>query len=177
MMTDDWSDSEIVHWYNQRGEASENRIKELKSDFGGDTLPCGDFNANDLYCNVTGLAYNLYALLRDMLPGTLSRRRATTMRPLLYFLPGESGEDRAAGGDQAASGTPRIVGAGGHAVARHYPTGYCATGLAHLTRHGRPRPTGMMPVGRGVLPANRQNPDSGGKCRRQREPCAINRHK
>ena len=112
MMTDDWSDSEIVHWYNQRGEASENRIKELKSDFGGDTLPCGDFNANDLYCNVTGLAYNLYALLRDMLPGTLSRRRATTMRPLLYFLPGESGEDRAAGGDQAASGTPRIVGIG-----------------------------------------------------------------
>ena len=84
---DDWSDSEIVHWYNRRGEASENRIKELKSDFGGDTLPCGDFNANDLYFNLAALAYNLYALLRDALPGALSRRRATTMRPLLYFLP------------------------------------------------------------------------------------------
>ena len=84
---DDWSDSEIVHWYNQRGEASENRIKELKSDFGGDMLPCDDLGANDLYFNLTALAYNLYALLRDTLPGTLSRRRATTMRRLLYFLP------------------------------------------------------------------------------------------
>jgi len=37
-------------------EASENRIKELKSDFGGDMLPCGDFNANDLYFNLVALA-------------------------------------------------------------------------------------------------------------------------
>jgi hypothetical protein len=42
-------DSQIVHWYNQRAEDSENRIKELKLDFGGDTLPCSDFNANALY--------------------------------------------------------------------------------------------------------------------------------
>lgn len=38
------SDSELVHWYNQRAEDSENRIKELKLDFGGDTLPCSAFN-------------------------------------------------------------------------------------------------------------------------------------
>ena len=50
-------------------------------------LPCGDLGANDLYFNLTALAYNLYALLRDTLPGTMSRRRATTMRRLLYFLP------------------------------------------------------------------------------------------
>ena len=30
---DDLSDPEVVHFYNQRGEASENRIKELRSDF------------------------------------------------------------------------------------------------------------------------------------------------
>jgi len=83
---DGWRDSKIVHWYNQRGEASENRIKELQSDFGGDMLPCSDPGANDLYFNLTALACNLYALLRDTLPGTLSRRRATTMRRLLYFL-------------------------------------------------------------------------------------------
>jgi hypothetical protein len=29
------SDSKIVHFYNQRAEDSENRIKELKNDFGG----------------------------------------------------------------------------------------------------------------------------------------------
>jgi len=47
-----------MHWYNQRGEASENRIKQLKSDFGDDTLPCGEFNANDLYFNLAALACN-----------------------------------------------------------------------------------------------------------------------
>ena len=45
---DELSDSEIIHWYNQRAEDSENRIEELKLDFGGDTLPCSDFNANAL---------------------------------------------------------------------------------------------------------------------------------
>ena len=27
---DDWQDHEIIHWYNQRGEHAENRIKELR---------------------------------------------------------------------------------------------------------------------------------------------------
>ncbi|MFT6101580.1 MAG: hypothetical protein ACJATV_000010 [Granulosicoccus sp.] len=36
---DPLSNSEILHWYNQRTEDSKNRIKELKLDFGGDTLP------------------------------------------------------------------------------------------------------------------------------------------
>ena len=40
------SASEVVHWHNQRAEHSENRLKELRSDFAGDRLPCGDFDAN-----------------------------------------------------------------------------------------------------------------------------------
>jgi hypothetical protein len=32
------SDSEIIHWYNQRAEDSENRIKELKLDLV--VIPC-----------------------------------------------------------------------------------------------------------------------------------------
>ena len=84
---DDWSDSEIIHWYNQRGECSENRIKELKTDFGADTLPCSDFDANATYLHLTALAYNLYALMRDLSPAELSRRRALSARPLIYFLP------------------------------------------------------------------------------------------
>ena len=32
---DDWSDSKVIHWFSQRGEGSENRIKELKLDFFG----------------------------------------------------------------------------------------------------------------------------------------------
>jgi len=59
---DELSDSEISHWYNQRAEDSENRLKELTLDFGGDALPCSDFQANALYFLITALSYNVFAL-------------------------------------------------------------------------------------------------------------------
>ena len=77
---DELSDSEIIHWYNQRAEDSENRIEELKLDFGGDTLPCSDFNANALYFLIAALSYNLLALMRQLLPEELARHRAVTLR-------------------------------------------------------------------------------------------------
>lgn len=80
------SDSEIIHWYNQRGEDSENRIKELKLDFGADTLPCSDFNANALYFSIAALSYNLFALMRQLLPEELSTHRVTTIRWRLYAM-------------------------------------------------------------------------------------------
>ena len=46
-------------------EDSENRIKELKLDSGGDTLPCSGFNTNALYFRITALSYNLFALSRS----------------------------------------------------------------------------------------------------------------
>ena len=81
---DPLSDSEIIHWYNQRAEDSENRIKELKLDLGGDTLPCSDFNANTLYFLITALSYNVFALMRALLPTALSRHRIVTIRWRLY---------------------------------------------------------------------------------------------
>jgi len=83
---DSWSDSRIIHWYNQRGEDSENRIKELKLDFGGDTLPCTDFNANALYFLISALSYNLLALMRQLLPEELAHHRAPTLRWRLYAM-------------------------------------------------------------------------------------------
>lgn len=80
------SDSKLIHWYNQRGEDSENRIKELKNDFGGDTLPCSDFNANALYFNIAALSYNLFALMRQLLPESLAHHRAITIRWRLYAI-------------------------------------------------------------------------------------------
>jgi hypothetical protein len=80
------TDSEIIHWYNQRAEDSENRIKELKLDFGGDTLPCSDFKANALYFSICALAYNLYALMRQLLPEGLETSRAKTIRWRLYAM-------------------------------------------------------------------------------------------
>lgn len=83
---DDWGDSKIIHWYNQRAEDSENRIKELKLDFGGDTLPCSDFNANALYFLLSTLSYNLFALMRQLLPIELAHHRAITLRWRLYAM-------------------------------------------------------------------------------------------
>jgi len=83
---DAWSNSQIVHWYNQRAEDSENRIKEFKLDFGGDTLPCSDFEANALYFLISALSYNLFALMRQLLPEALSRHRCTTIRWRLYAM-------------------------------------------------------------------------------------------
>lgn len=82
----EWDDSQVVHWYNQRAEDSENRIKELKLDFGGDTLPCSDFNANALYFLLSTLSYNLFALLRQLLPVEMSHHRAITLRWRLYAM-------------------------------------------------------------------------------------------
>ena len=78
--------TKIVHWYNQRGEDSENRIKELKLDFGGDTLPCSNFEANALYFNIAALSYNLFSLMRQLLPLDLSNHRAITLRWKLYAM-------------------------------------------------------------------------------------------
>lgn len=83
---DTLSDSELVQWYNQRAEDSENRIKELKLDFGGDTLPCSDFQANALYFLISALSYNVFALMRALLPRELSRHRAITIRWRLYAM-------------------------------------------------------------------------------------------
>jgi hypothetical protein len=83
------SNSEIIHWYNQRAEDSENRIKELKLDFGGDCLPCSDFNANGLYFLICTLSYNLFALMRQLLPESLSQHRVVTIRWRLYAMAGK----------------------------------------------------------------------------------------
>lgn len=83
---EDWTDSQIIHWYNQRGEDSENRIKELKLDFGGDVLPCSDFDANALYFTITALSFNLFALMRQLLPEELSHHRVMTLRWKVYAI-------------------------------------------------------------------------------------------
>ena len=83
---DHLSDSEIIHFYNQRGEDSENRIKELKNDFGAKQMPCGDFNANALYFDICALSYNLFALMRQLLPLEFVNKRAKYVRNRLYAI-------------------------------------------------------------------------------------------
>ena len=81
--------SAIVHFYNQRGEHSENRIKEVKSDFAVSRPPCSDFDANALYVAVCALAFNIFVLMRHGLPAGMRRARASTLRVELFALAGK----------------------------------------------------------------------------------------
>jgi hypothetical protein len=85
----DLTDSQWVHWYNQRGEHSENRIKELKADFAADRMPCQNFDANAPYFSLCALAYNLFALFRMFLPACFESTRAKTIRWRIFALAGK----------------------------------------------------------------------------------------
>jgi len=60
--------------------------KELKLDFGGDTLPCSDFNANALYFLLSALSFNLFALMRQLLPENLGHDHVMTLHWRLYAM-------------------------------------------------------------------------------------------
>ena len=83
------TDLEIIDWYNQRGECSENRIKELKCDFGAEDLPCSDHHANSLYFFICILAYNLFVLMRAFAPTILHNYRAKRVRWCIYHVAGK----------------------------------------------------------------------------------------
>jgi len=50
---------EVLVWHNQRGQA-ENFNKELKSGFGLERMPCGQFGANAVFFRIGVIAYNLF---------------------------------------------------------------------------------------------------------------------
>ena len=83
------TDFEIIDWYNQRAECSENKIKELKCDFGAEDLPCSDHQANGLYFFICILAYNLFVLMRALAPTILRNYRAKRVRWLVYRIAGK----------------------------------------------------------------------------------------
>ena len=83
------TDFEIIDWYNQRAECSENKIKELKCDFGAEDLPCSNHQANGLYFFICILAYNLFVLMRALAPTILRNYRAKRVRWLVYRIAGK----------------------------------------------------------------------------------------
>lgn len=52
----------VMDWYHQRGDCSENRIKELKIGFGMERMPCGQMMANAMFFRIGALAYNIYRI-------------------------------------------------------------------------------------------------------------------
>lgn len=81
---------QVIRWYNQRGDCSENRIKELKIGFGMERMPCGQFAANAMFFRIGVLAYNVGRLfvLRTLGVGW-HRHQVQTLRWKLYETAGK----------------------------------------------------------------------------------------
>ena len=80
----------LLKWYNQRGECSENRIKELKIGFGMERMPCGQFEANAVFFRIGVLAYNVGRLfVLKTLDVSWHRHQVQTLRWRLYETAGK----------------------------------------------------------------------------------------
>jgi len=80
---------DIVKFYRQRGDTSENRIKELKNGFNLKYLPTSDFMANALYFSIGVLAYNLFVLFKETLTSSWRKHTIQTLRYKLYNIAGK----------------------------------------------------------------------------------------
>ena len=79
-----------MEWYSQRGDASENRIKDLKVGFGMEYMPCGTFAANAVFFAIGVLTYNLYLGFRsDALGSGWQRSQVQTVRWRLFQTAGK----------------------------------------------------------------------------------------
>lgn len=77
-------------WYRNRGEVSENGIKELKIGFGMERMPCGQFEANAAFFRIGVIAHNLFVLFkRSALGSDWQNHRVVTVRWRLFHLPGK----------------------------------------------------------------------------------------
>lgn len=81
---------QLVQWYNQRGQCSENRIKEFKIGFGMERMPCGQFEANAVFFRIGVLAYNIGRLfVLKTLDKSWHRHQVQTLRWKLYATAGK----------------------------------------------------------------------------------------
>ncbi len=84
------STEDTLIWYRQRGEVSENGIKELKIGFGMERMPCGQFAANAAFFRIGVIAHNLFILFKHSALGEdWQRHKVTTVRWRLFHLPGK----------------------------------------------------------------------------------------
>ena len=84
------STADTLVWYRQRGEVSENGIKELKIGFGMERMPCGQFKANAAFFRMGVIAHNLFVLFKHSALGDgWQRHKVATVRWRLFHLPGK----------------------------------------------------------------------------------------
>ena len=84
------SAKEVKDWYCQRGETSENRIKELKIGLGMEYLPCDHEKANTIFFRLGTIAYNISVMFKmDVLPKSWRRYQIRTIRWQLFQIAGK----------------------------------------------------------------------------------------
>ena len=80
---------EVVWKYNGRGQI-ENHIKEIKSGFGMEWMPSGDFGANAVYFGIGILTYNLLMAQKLLtMPEEWKTKTIKTVRWLLVEVGGK----------------------------------------------------------------------------------------
>ena len=84
------SAEKIVVLHRQRGETSENKIKELKNGFNMSYLPTSNLEANAFYFSIGTLAYNLFLLFKQILDESLQKHTVKTIRYKLYNIAGKA---------------------------------------------------------------------------------------
>ena len=85
----DLSSEEIIKLHRQRGETSENKIKELKNGFNMSYLPTSNTLANAFYFAIGTLAYNLFLLFKQILDSNMQKHTVKTIRYKLYNIAGK----------------------------------------------------------------------------------------
>jgi len=85
----DLTPRKIIELHRQRGETSENKIKELKNGFNMSYLPTSNFKANSFYFQIGTLAYNLFLIFKQILDSSLQRHTVKTIRYKLYNIAGK----------------------------------------------------------------------------------------
>jgi len=85
----DLTPKEIIKLHRQRGETSENKIKELKNGFNMSYLPTSNFKANSFYFAIGTLSYNLFLLFKQVLDKNLQKHTVKTIRYKLYNIAGK----------------------------------------------------------------------------------------
>ncbi len=85
----DLTQKEIIKLHRQRGETSENKIKELKNGFNMSYLPSSNLEANAFYFHIGILAYNLFLLFKEILDSNLQKHTVKTIRYKLYNIAGK----------------------------------------------------------------------------------------
>ena len=84
------STADTLIWYRQRGEVSENGIKELKIGFGMERMPCGQFKANAAFFRIGVITHNLFVLFKHSALGDgWQRHQVATVRWRVFHLPGK----------------------------------------------------------------------------------------